>query len=146
MLLTSDNCCSPQQRAAAAESVYHMTHAVLYSYARMRGLTHTWHRVRSRSSTSQHPEEQKPNNCTVTAAVVVEKKCTRYSCSKVIGTKQSEQQQQQQQQQRQQQHSSSTEAAAQRQQPRQSIRMYTCLLYTSPSPRDGLLSRMPSSA
>ena len=27
-----------------------------------------------------------------------------------------------------------------------SIRWYTCLLYTSPSPRDGLLSRMPSSA
>ena len=26
------------------------------------------------------------------------------------------------------------------------IMMYTCLLYTSPSPRDGLLSRMPSSA
>ena len=26
------------------------------------------------------------------------------------------------------------------------IRLYTCLLYTSPSPRDGLLSRMPSSA
>ena len=25
-------------------------------------------------------------------------------------------------------------------------RVYTCLLYTSPSPRDGLLSRMPSSA
>ena len=25
-------------------------------------------------------------------------------------------------------------------------RGYTCLLYTSPSPRDGLLSRMPSSA
>ena len=25
-------------------------------------------------------------------------------------------------------------------------RPYTCLLYTSPSPRDGLLSRMPSSA
>ena len=25
-------------------------------------------------------------------------------------------------------------------------RMYACLLYTSPSPRDGLLSRMPSSA
>ena len=25
-------------------------------------------------------------------------------------------------------------------------RMDTCLLYTSPSPRDGLLSRMPSSA
>ena len=24
--------------------------------------------------------------------------------------------------------------------------MWTCLLYTSPSPRDGLLSRMPSSA
>ena len=23
---------------------------------------------------------------------------------------------------------------------------YSCLLYTSPSPRDGLLSRMPSSA
>ena len=23
---------------------------------------------------------------------------------------------------------------------------FTCLLYTSPSPRDGLLSRMPSSA
>ena len=27
-----------------------------------------------------------------------------------------------------------------------SRRIYTCLLYTSPSPRDGLLSRMPSSA
>ena len=27
-----------------------------------------------------------------------------------------------------------------------SIQLYTCLLYTSPSPRDGLLSRMPSSA
>ena len=27
-----------------------------------------------------------------------------------------------------------------------SPREYTCLLYTSPSPRDGLLSRMPSSA
>src|SRR5664279_372864 len=27
-----------------------------------------------------------------------------------------------------------------------SIILYTCLLYTSPSPRDGLLSRMPSSA
>ena len=26
------------------------------------------------------------------------------------------------------------------------IRSYSCLLYTSPSPRDGLLSRMPSSA
>src|SRR5665647_3179461 len=26
------------------------------------------------------------------------------------------------------------------------IKIYTCLLYTSPSPRDGLLSRMPSSA
>ena len=25
-------------------------------------------------------------------------------------------------------------------------KVYTCLLYTSPSPRDGLLSRMPSSA
>ena len=25
-------------------------------------------------------------------------------------------------------------------------RVYSCLLYTSPSPRDGLLSRMPSSA
>ena len=25
-------------------------------------------------------------------------------------------------------------------------RLWTCLLYTSPSPRDGLLSRMPSSA
>ena len=25
-------------------------------------------------------------------------------------------------------------------------RYYNCLLYTSPSPRDGLLSRMPSSA
>ena len=24
--------------------------------------------------------------------------------------------------------------------------LYNCLLYTSPSPRDGLLSRMPSSA
>ena len=28
----------------------------------------------------------------------------------------------------------------------QAPRGYTCLLYTSPSPRDGLLSRMPSSA
>ena len=28
----------------------------------------------------------------------------------------------------------------------QDVRNYTCLLYTSPSPRDGLLSRMPSSA
>ena len=27
-----------------------------------------------------------------------------------------------------------------------SKRRYACLLYTSPSPRDGLLSRMPSSA
>ena len=27
-----------------------------------------------------------------------------------------------------------------------SIRVINCLLYTSPSPRDGLLSRMPSSA
>ena len=26
------------------------------------------------------------------------------------------------------------------------VRNYDCLLYTSPSPRDGLLSRMPSSA
>src|SRR5665647_3989412 len=26
------------------------------------------------------------------------------------------------------------------------VRPYICLLYTSPSPRDGLLSRMPSSA
>ena len=26
------------------------------------------------------------------------------------------------------------------------IKLYYCLLYTSPSPRDGLLSRMPSSA
>ena len=26
------------------------------------------------------------------------------------------------------------------------VRYYNCLLYTSPSPRDGLLSRMPSSA
>ena len=29
---------------------------------------------------------------------------------------------------------------------RSSQRAYICLLYTSPSPRDGLLSRMPSSA
>ena len=28
----------------------------------------------------------------------------------------------------------------------QNIRLASCLLYTSPSPRDGLLSRMPSSA
>ena len=28
----------------------------------------------------------------------------------------------------------------------QALRSYACLLYTSPSPRDGLLSRMPSSA
>ena len=26
------------------------------------------------------------------------------------------------------------------------LKVYNCLLYTSPSPRDGLLSRMPSSA
>ena len=26
------------------------------------------------------------------------------------------------------------------------LNIYSCLLYTSPSPRDGLLSRMPSSA
>ena len=26
------------------------------------------------------------------------------------------------------------------------VELYNCLLYTSPSPRDGLLSRMPSSA
>ena len=26
------------------------------------------------------------------------------------------------------------------------VMLYSCLLYTSPSPRDGLLSRMPSSA
>ena len=26
------------------------------------------------------------------------------------------------------------------------LKTWTCLLYTSPSPRDGLLSRMPSSA
>ena len=26
------------------------------------------------------------------------------------------------------------------------VEVYNCLLYTSPSPRDGLLSRMPSSA
>ena len=26
------------------------------------------------------------------------------------------------------------------------VKFYDCLLYTSPSPRDGLLSRMPSSA
>ena len=30
--------------------------------------------------------------------------------------------------------------------PNASARDYVCLLYTSPSPRDGLLSRMPSSA
>ena len=29
---------------------------------------------------------------------------------------------------------------------RSALSQYTCLLYTSPSPRDGLLSRMPSSA
>ena len=29
---------------------------------------------------------------------------------------------------------------------RENLRKYSCLLYTSPSPRDGLLSRMPSSA
>ena len=29
---------------------------------------------------------------------------------------------------------------------KQTDRIYICLLYTSPSPRDGLLSRMPSSA
>ena len=26
------------------------------------------------------------------------------------------------------------------------VKVHSCLLYTSPSPRDGLLSRMPSSA
>ena len=30
--------------------------------------------------------------------------------------------------------------------PRDLLKLYICLLYTSPSPRDGLLSRMPSSA
>ena len=30
--------------------------------------------------------------------------------------------------------------------PIQKKSLYSCLLYTSPSPRDGLLSRMPSSA
>ena len=30
--------------------------------------------------------------------------------------------------------------------PQRVLEYYTCLLYTSPSPRDGLLSRMPSSA
>ena len=30
--------------------------------------------------------------------------------------------------------------------PIEHVRVYSCLLYTSPSPRDGLLSRMPSSA
>ena len=29
---------------------------------------------------------------------------------------------------------------------RKGVVIYHCLLYTSPSPRDGLLSRMPSSA
>ena len=29
---------------------------------------------------------------------------------------------------------------------KRSYKAYSCLLYTSPSPRDGLLSRMPSSA
>ena len=32
------------------------------------------------------------------------------------------------------------------QQPSQTVSSYTCLLYTSPSPRDATLSRMPSSA
>ena len=31
-------------------------------------------------------------------------------------------------------------------QEKETISIFTCLLYTSPSPRDGLLSRMPSSA
>ena len=30
--------------------------------------------------------------------------------------------------------------------PENAMRLLSCLLYTSPSPRDGLLSRMPSSA
>ena len=30
--------------------------------------------------------------------------------------------------------------------PKNNLIGHTCLLYTSPSPRDGLLSRMPSSA
>ena len=30
--------------------------------------------------------------------------------------------------------------------PEVTVKILTCLLYTSPSPRDGLLSRMPSSA
>ena len=29
---------------------------------------------------------------------------------------------------------------------KEGLKKYPCLLYTSPSPRDGLLSRMPSSA
>ena len=38
------------------------------------------------------------------------------------------------------------EAGKSRKQRRTAMQIYTCLLYTSPSPRDGLLSRMPSSA
>ena len=36
--------------------------------------------------------------------------------------------------------------AAQAADARVNVELETCLLYTSPSPRDGLLSRMPSSA
>ena len=39
-----------------------------------------------------------------------------------------------------------TDPAASKDMPPQFVGTTTCLLYTSPSPRDGLLSRMPSSA
>ena len=41
---------------------------------------------------------------------------------------------------------SNTEIAIESGYPKSSAYHRTCLLYTSPSPRDGLLSRMPSSA
>ena len=57
---------------------------------------------------------------------------------------QPQQQSQQQQQQQQQPQQSQQEQPQQKKQEQPSLK--GCLLYTSPSPRDGLLSRMPSSA
>ena len=42
--------------------------------------------------------------------------------------------------------SKTSEYSAQLREKQKVKRIYGCLLYTSPSPRDGLLSRMPSSA
>ena len=102
LLLISDNCCYQQQRTVSAESVYHTTHVVLLSYAGTRGLTHTWYRERSRSSTSQRHRAKLEQ---LTAVLLLQQQyhrvvgikniCTAYEY--VAGdVKQSQQQQQQQ--------------------------------------------------